>query len=160
MNEFTRDDRLQIAADIKAQLSALYRELAELAFVAAEEDDAGAVASHLVTSTQEVNLWAWVYEELGPDAIEDTAPLDARWWRAIKSAKDPWFAHQVALNEELKTADIKARFGSKRQKRKPPLYRGSATVERWQDGRAVLNVDLGADPVPPGKKCRLEVKEK
>ena len=135
----------------------MHRRIAELAMVCTANNEAGSLASVLVTQTARVKLWARVYEELGPDAIEDTAPLDVKWWSAILKCADPAAALEEALQEQLTTAQIKERWGTVK-KRPGALYSGAATLDVSAPGKITAWLD-DAEAEVGGKRCYITVKE-
>jgi hypothetical protein len=124
----SRDDRLQMAVSLKEELTELHNRLTEMALLFADSDDAGALASHLATSTQDVNTWADVYATFGPDAIEPTDPLKPVWWRAICKTDAPAYWLEQARSRQLSAAQIRNEAGVK-QERRPAFYTGTGTFE-------------------------------
>ena len=161
----TADGVRQKMADLKERATILYRELAKVAWQARELGDAGGAASCFPgMSTQEINVWAAVYEQWPGDrleeALDDLAPLQANWWKAILGTDNPqeWF--DKAMAEELKTAQIREMSGQKKERR-PSLYRGVAQVDQWQNGVMRLFLDLSAEtPETPPQAVTLVVRER
>lgn len=134
----------------------------------------GVIAHNAIMSTQAVNLWADVVEQLGPDAIALDVPLNPSWWRAILAAEKPadalafaLFGDEVDENGEnvkrkkpLKVRAIRKQFGGQRKPKEPPIYKGGAAIKEWRNGRVVAFVDLNAQPPNPiPDRVRIEIKE-
>jgi hypothetical protein len=146
----SRDDLLQDVVTLKAVLAECYNALAELAVVFTDAKDASSMASHLITSAQEVRTWADVYATFGPDAIESTDPLYPAWWRAVLKTDDPAHWLEQARARQLNAAQIRAEAGVK-QERRAPVYDGSGTLD--PDKQAVW-----LDSVPAGGHRRVDVR--
>jgi hypothetical protein len=144
------DVLLQEAAIWKDALSDCYNALSGLALILDEMGQAGAMASLLVASTQEVRTWADVYAIFGPDAIESTDPLYPAWWRAVLKTDDPAHWLEQARARQLNAAQIRAEAGVK-QERRAPVYDGSGTLD--PDKQAVW-----LDSVPAGGHRRVSVR--
>ena len=160
MNELptNRDKRLQIITNLKERQTELQREIAEWAIVFTAESDAGGMASHLVTSSSEIKLWAKVYETFGPKGIDNLAPLKPGWWRAILKCPNPVEALKEALDLELSEAQIKERWNLVNH-REPPSYKGSAKVKEYTEGRFAAFLELGVDaPDPPPETVHITIK--
>jgi hypothetical protein len=151
----SRDDLLQAAANLKEEMTELHNRLSELALVFTDSDDGGALASQLVTSTQEVTTWAEVYATFGPDAIKPTDPLNKAWWRAILKTDNPAHWLEQARTRQLGAAQIRAEAGVK-QERKPPWYDGSGTYE---PDKIAIYLDAEPEDSTP-RRVALRVREK
>jgi hypothetical protein len=155
MTDISRDDRLQMGATIKEELAELHNRLAELALIFTDDGDGGALASQMVTSTQEITTWAEVYATFGPDAIEPTDPLNKAWWRAILKTDDPHRWLREARDRQLGAAQIRAEAGVK-QERRPPWYDGSGT---YAPDKIAIYLDAEPEDNTP-RRVALRVREK
>jgi hypothetical protein len=151
-----RDDRLQLGATIKEELAELYNRLSELALLFTDDYDAGALASQMVTSTQEIHTWANVYATFGPDAIEPTDPLSGTWWRAILKTDDPAHWLKEARDQQLGAAQIRAKAGVK-QERKPPFLDIGATMKKAGSQNLLFSPDCELPEDTPDE-CRAELR--
>ena len=163
--ELTADVIRQRGENWKERLTVLYRELAELAFLAQGLGDSGGLASCIPgMTTQEINTWAAVYEQWPGErteyAIEDLCPLNANWWKAILRSGNPERWREKAIAGELTAAAIREQSGQKRE-RQGPLYSAPAKFSEWSNGVMRFFVDLSAEP-PDGlpEDVMLVVKER
>ena len=153
-----RDEKIQAVVDLKERKTDLLREEAEWAIVFTADNDAGGMASCLVTSAAEIKMWAKVYELFGPQGIDDLAPLKPDWWRAILKCPNPVEALREALDLELSEAQIKERWNLVKH-REPPSYKGAAKVKEYTEGRFAAFLELGVDaPDPPPEKVHITIK--
>jgi len=144
-----RDEKIQAVVDLKERKTDLLREEAEWAVVFTADNDAGGMASPLVTSSSRVKLWARVYEAVGPQGIDNLAPLDHNWWKAILNCPNPAEALQEALDLELTTAQIKERWGLVKH-REPPVYSGSLVADKFGDNKLEGWLDLNEETTNAG----------
>jgi len=154
-NQEERDQRL---VSLKEDLTSIYREVAAWSVVYDGEGNAARAGMCLVTSAAEIKMWAKIYELVGPQGIDDLAPLKPGWWRAILKCPNPVEALKEALDLELSEAQIKERWNLVNH-REPPSYKGSAKVKEYTEGRFAAFLELGVDaPDPPPETVHITIK--
>jgi len=156
MSQNSREELAQICVNLKAQQTELQRQIAAMAFVFTEHNDAGGMASLLITGTARIKVWAKVYEIFGPDAIADIAPLDVEWWKNILKCPDPAEALEEALQLEMTTAQIKKQWNLVNH-RPSALYSGAATLEEATAGKLAAWLD-DTEATLEKRRCYITVK--
>ena len=147
-----------LGQDLKTRLNALYREMAELAYIAQAVNDCGGLASSLTCSKPEIETWAKVYETWpGAHVITKTARHDARWYQAILDTGDPQKWYDEAMKQELGPTQIRKRAGVVKSPANGKM-RVQFSLTEWKNGLIRGYAPLDTEPPSPlPEKAILEV---
>lgn len=142
----------------KQEITALYREMLPWVALASEYGDLGGAASSFVTNKAEMATWAAVWEKWeNSNVLEDEAPLDPGWWKAVLEADDPTDALLAALELQLSKREIRRRFGKPSTNHRP--QRVPFNLTEWKDGLVRGYAPLDTEPPDPlPEKAVLEIK--
>jgi len=158
MIDITADTVRDQIVELKKEITALYRELLPWAALAEQYNDLGGAASAFVTNKAAMETWAAVWEKWGngKEVLDDQAPLDPGWWKALLEAKDPTTALDTALAEQLSKREIRRRFCKPRTNHRP--QRVPFKLTEWKNGLVRGYAPLDTEPPDPLPEAILEIK--
>ena len=157
MPDITPDMVRNQIAEFKQEITDLYRGLLPWAALAEQYNDLGGAASSFVTNKAEMETWAAVWQKWeNGEVLDDQAPLDPGWWKALLEAKDPTAALDTALAEQLSKREIRRRFCKPRTNHRP--QRVPFKLTEWKNGLVRGYAPLDTEPPSPlPEKAILEV---
>ena len=157
MTDITPDMVRDQIAEFKQEITDLYRGLLPWVALAADFGDLGGAASSFVTNKAEMATWAAVWQQWeNGEVLEDEAPLDPGWWKALLETDDRDAALKTALAEQLSKREIRRRFGKPRMNHRP--QRVPFKLTEWKNGLVRGYAPLDTEPPSPlPEKAILEV---
>jgi len=157
------NDRL---VELRERIVEMYHEVVRCAALASNQGDISGAASAFVTSSQEMNTWADVWEKFGgilPLAMEATTKdvTDPGRWRAVLDTDDPLTVNKAAAYLGLSKTQIRNKYGSGNKYARPrTLYSGTGTVNECNAGTLKAHVDIDAlEEVKLPTKVTMVIKE-